>query len=131
MAVQRVENCKNCNSGLNDGLKSATIGGLVGLASKYALPLTEQEMDADYKKVIDNIKSQAAKAENEFLETIKANPQRTLAQDAYVKTSESFVKNNVRAYDLAVKSIRPAGPFIVAGAIAGLGYSFVKNIFNV
>ena len=131
MTVQRVENCRNCNSGLNDGLKSATIGGLVGLASKYALPLTEQEMDADYKKVIDNIKSQAAKAENEFLEAIKANPQRTLAQDAYVKTSENFVKNNVKAYDIAVKSIRPAGPFIVAGAVAGLGYSFIKNVFNV
>lgn len=131
MAVQRVENCRNCNSGLNDGLKSATIGGLIGLASKYALPLTEQEMDADYKKVIDNIKSQAAKAENEFLEAIKANPQRTLAQDAYVKTSENFVKNNVRAYDFAVKHIRPAGPFVIAGAIAGLGYSFIKNVFSV
>ena len=131
MAVQRVENCRNCNSGLNDGLKSATIGGLIGLASKYVLPLTEQEMDADYKKVIDNIKSQAAKAENEFLEAVKANPQRTLAQDAYIKTSENFVKNNIRTYDFAVKRIRPAGPFIVAGAIAGLGYSFVKNIFNV
>lgn len=131
MAVQRVENCRNCNSGLSDGLKSATIGGLIGYVSKYALPLTDQEMDTDYKKIIDNIKSQAEKAENEFLASIKANPQRTLAQDAYIKTSEHFVKNNIRAYDLAVKKIRPTAPFVVAGATAGLLYSFVKSIFTV
>ena len=131
MTVQRVENCRSCNSGLCDGLKSATIGGLIGYVSKYALPLTEQEMDADYKKIIDNIKSQAVKSENEFLETIKANPQRTLAQDAYVRTSENFVKHNIGAYNLAVKKIRPAAPFVVAGATAGLLYSFVKNVFSV
>ena len=131
MAVQRVENCRDCNSGLCDGLKSATIGGMIGYVSKYALPLTEQEMDADYKKVVENIKSQATKAKNEFLETIKANPQRSLAHDAYVKTSENFVKHNISAYNLAVKKIRPTGPFVVAGAIAGLTYSFIKNVFTV
>ena len=131
MTVQRVENCRNCNSGLSDGVKTATIGGLIGYASKYALPLTEQEMDADYKKVIENIKSQALKSKNEFLETIKMNPQRSLAHDAYVKTSENFVKHNISAYNCELKKIRPTAPFVIAGAVAGLGYSFIKNVFSV
>ena len=66
-----------------------------------------------------------------FLEIIKANPQRSLAQDAYVKSSKHFVRHNVKEYNLAVKGIRPTAPFVVAGGIAGLLYSFVKNVFSV
>ena len=132
MTVHRIENCNGtCHSGLGDGIKSSLIGGAAGYIAKYALPLTEQEKDSDYKKIIENIKSQAEKSENEFLESIKANPQRSLAQDAYVKSSENFIQHNRRLYNLYVKSIRPATPFIIAGAITGLVYSFVKNTFSV
>lgn len=128
MAVKRVE--QEPKTGLRDGFNSAVTGGVLGLASKYVLPLTSQEKDADYEKIIANIKHQAEKSENEFLNTIKANPQRTLAQDAYVKSSESFVKHNISAYDFAIKKIRPTAPFVVAGAITGLLISFVRNVFS-
>lgn len=131
MVIQRVETSTYSNSCLPDGFKSATIGAAAGFISKYALPLTEQEQDADYKAIIEDIKSQASKSKNEFLASIKGNPQRTLAQDAYVKTSEKFVKHNIYAYDMALKKIRPTAPFVIAGAAAGLLYSFVKNVFSV
>ena len=130
MVVERIEIHQQRKSGLSDGLNHAVAGGLVGLASKYFLPLTSQEKDADYEKIISEIKRQATKSENEFLEAIKANPQRSLAQDAYIKSSENFVKRNIFAYDFAVKRIRPTAPFVIAGAVTGLLISFVKNVFS-
>ena len=129
MAIKRVDTYEQ-KSGLKDGISNAVIGAGLGFASKYILPLTSQEKDADYDKIIKNIKSLAEKSENEFLEAIKANPQRTLAQDAYIKSSENFVKHNVREYNFAVKSIRPTAPFVIAGAVTGLIISFVKNVFS-
>ena len=129
MAIKRVDTYEQ-KSGLKDGFNNAAIGAGLGLASKYILPLTSQEKDADYEKIIKNIKLQAEKSENDFLEAIKANPQRTLAQDAYVKSSKNFIKHNIRAYDFAVKSIRPTAPFVIAGGITGLLVSFVKNVFS-
>ena len=129
MSVQRVENQRQ--SGLYDGVKSAAIGSAIGYASKYALPLTEQEKDADYKAIINNIKNQITRSENEFLETIKSNPQRTLVQDAYINTSKKFIKRNIRAYNYEVKKIRPTAPFVIAGGVAGLVVSFVRNVFDV
>lgn len=129
MAIRRVDTYEQ-KSGLKDGISNAIIGAGMGFASKYILPLTSQEKDADYEKIIKNIKHQAKKSENEFLEAIKANPQRTLAQDAYVKSSENFIKHNEKAFNFAIKSIRPTTPFVIAGAVTGLLVSFVKNVFS-
>ncbi len=127
MPVQRVEQNK---SGLGNGLACAIAGGAIGYAAKYALPLTSQEMDSDYKQVIKSIKKSTIKRKVDFLHEIKDLPVRTLAQDAYIKSSKDFVKRSICTYNLALKKIRPTAPFIVAGAVAGLVTSFVRSVFK-
>ncbi len=118
------------NSSLGHGLKSAVVGGVVGYAAKYALPLTSQEMDADYKRVVNIIKKNAVKAKIKFFEGIKDLPTRSLAQDTYIGSAKKFAKHNICAYNTALKKIRPTTPFVVAGAVTGLVGSFVHNVFK-
>lgn len=128
MNVNSVE--QQNKSSLGHGIKSALIGGVVGYAAKYALPLTSQEMDADYKHVINLIKKNAVKAKREFFDEIKDLPTRSLAHDTYINSAKKFAKRNVCAYDTALKKIRPAAPFVIAGAVTGLVGSFVHNVFR-
>lgn len=118
------------NSSLGHGIKSAIIGGAVGYAAKYALPLTSQEMDADYKRVVHLIKKNAVKAKQDFFAEIKDLPTRSLAHDTYINSAKKFAKHNICAYDTALKKIRPTAPFVIAGAVTGLVSSFVYNVFR-
>ncbi len=118
------------SSSLGHGLTSAVIGGAVGYAAKYALPLTSQEMDSDYKHVVNLIKRNAVKAKQEFFHEIKDLPTRSLAHDTYINSAKKFAKHNVCAYNTALKKIRPAAPFVIAGAVTGLVGSFVHNVFR-
>ena len=127
MAVQRVEERK---SSLGHGIKSAVLGGAVGYAAKWALPLTSQEMDEDYKKIVRSIKANTARSRREFLKEIKDLPEKSLAQDAYIKSSKEFASNSICTFNKALKQIRPAAPFIVAGAVTGLVGSFVHKVFK-
>ena len=127
MAVQRVEERK---SSLGHGIKSAAIGGAVGYAAKWALPLTAQEMDEDYKKIVRTIKANTARTRREFVKGIKDLPEKSLAQDAFLKSSKEFANNSICTYNKALKQIRPAAPFIIAGAVTGLVTSFVHNVFK-
>ncbi len=128
MKVNSVE--QQNKSGLGHGIKSALIGGLVGYAAKYALPLTTQEMDADYKQVIGLIKKNAVKAKGEFFNEIKDLPTRSLAHDTYINSAKKFAKRNIFAYNTALKKIRPTAPFVIAGSVAGLVGSFVSHVFR-
>jgi len=127
MAVQRVEERK---SSLGHGIKSAVLGGAVGYAAKWALPLTSQEMDKDYQKIVRSIKANTARSRREFLKEIKDLPEKSLAQDAYIKSSKEFASNSICTFNKALKQIRPAAPFIVAGAVTGLVGSFVHKVFK-
>ena len=118
------------NSSLGHGIKSAIIGGAVGYAAKYALPLTSQEMDSDYKRVVHFIKKNAVKAKQDFFAEIKDLPTRSLAHDTYINSAKKFAKHNICAYDTALKKIRPTAPFVIAGAVTGLVSSFVYNVFR-
>ena len=127
MSVQRVEERK---SSLGHGIKSAAIGGAVGYAAKWALPLTAQEMDDDYKKIVRTIKANTARTRREFVKEIKDLPEKSLAQDAFWKSSKEFAKNSICTYNKTLKQIRPAAPFVIAGAVTGLVASFVHNVFK-
>ena len=127
MTVQRVEERK---SSLGHGIKSAAIGGAVGYAAKWALPLTTQEMDEDYKKIVRTIKANTARTRREIIKDISDIPEKSLAQDAFIKSSKEFASNSICTYNKALKKIRPAAPFIIAGAITGLVGSFVHNVFK-
>ena len=127
MTVQRVEERK---SSLGHGIKSAAIGGAVGYAAKWALPLTAQEMDEDYKKIVRTLKANTARTRREIIKDIGDIPEKSLAQDAFIKSSKEFASNSICTYNKALKKIRPAAPFIIAGAITGLVGSFVHNVFK-
>ena len=64
--MQKVE-----QSNLGHGIKSAIIGAAIGYGAKYALPLTSQETDADYRRIIDLIKRNSVRSKVEFLDEIK------------------------------------------------------------
>ena len=67
---------------------------------------------------------------SEFMKEIKDLPSRSLAQDAFIASSKDFAKRSVCTYNLALKKIRPAAPFIIAGAVTGLLTSFVSNVLR-
>lgn len=127
MAVQKVEQNKSC---LGHGIKSAAIGAGIGYAAKYALPLTTQEMDSDYRHVVNLIKRSTMKSKVEFLHEIENLSVKSLAHDAYIKSSKDFAKRGICTYNLALKKIRPTVPFVAAGAVIGLVTSFVHNVFK-
>lgn len=126
MKTDKIEKSK---SNLGHGIQSATIGAAVGYASKWALPLTSQEMDDDYKKIVSLIKKNAVRTRKEFKDSIKNLPEKTLAQDAFIKSSREFVNNSICTYKKTLKKIRPTAPFVIAGAVTGLVASFVKKVF--
>ena len=127
MTVERVEENQ---SGFVHGMQAAAAGAVAGYAAKYALPLTSQEMDTDYKHVVNLIKRNTIKSKHEFMKEIKDLPSRSLAQDAFIASSKDFAKRSVCTYNLALKKIRPAAPFIIAGAVTGLLTSFVSNVLR-
>lgn len=131
MPVQRIEQQnKSC---LGNGIKSAAIGGVMGWAAQYALPLTEQEMDGDYKTVAAYIKNKANASKHENLNFIKSLRKKNIDQpalDVFERTVAKNNKNTLFKYNLGMKTARGAKPFIVAGAITGLMVSFIKNVFR-
>ena len=127
MPVQRVENQK---SYLGDGIKSAAIGAVGGYAAKYLLPITKQEKDADYRAIINSIKKNAIETKINFTDALKNSPNKSLAQDAFVSATKGMARSSESAFKLAFKNLRPSKPFIIAGAITGLAYSFIKNAFS-
>lgn len=123
--MQKVE-----QSNLGHGIKSAIIGAAIGYGAKYALPLTSQETDADYRRIIDLIKRNSVRSKVEFLDEIKNLPEKSLAHDAYIKSSKDLAKRSICTYNIALKKIRPALPFVIAGAVTGLLVSFISKTFK-
>lgn len=126
--IQPVQENHSC---LGHGIKSAALGGVIGYASKYALPLTVQEKDAEYRNIIEMIKKNAVKSKFDFTEKVKGFSEKSLSNDAYISSTKKFVKNNIRTYDRALKSLRPTGPFVIVGAVTGLVASFIHNTLDI
>jgi len=127
MSIQPVQENK---SYLGDGIKSALIGGTMGYVSKYALPLTAQEKDVDYQKIVETIKRNATNAKKAFVRSIKDVETRTLSQDTYIKLTDKVAKNNINIYNSLLKKARPTMPFVGTGIGIGLLVSFIKSTFS-
>ena len=78
--------------------------------------------------MIGIISEQTRKAQQEFTAAIKDI--KPLAQDVYVKSMRNLEKQNIKAYDRALKKIRPTSPFVVVGAVGGFLVSFIKHAFS-
>lgn len=66
-------------------MKTSAIGGVAGYAAKYMLPLTSDEMDDEFKGAIEIIRKESNKAKAKSIETLRNIPDKTLAQDTFIK----------------------------------------------
>ncbi len=66
-------------------VKASAVGGIAGYAAKYMLPLTSDEMDDEFKGAINIIREQSKKAKAKSIEALKKIPDKTPAQDTFVK----------------------------------------------
>lgn len=73
-------------------VKATAIGGVAGYAAKYMLPLTSDEMDDEFKGAMNIIKTESKKAKAKSIDTLRKIPNKTLAQDTFIKMVD--VENN-------------------------------------
>lgn len=72
-------------------MKTSALGGVAGYAAKYMLPLTSDEMDDEFKGAIEIIRRESKKAKAKSIDTLRNIPEKTLAQDTFIKMID--VKN--------------------------------------
>lgn len=97
MKAQSVEANRNNPATI---LKAAAIGGVAGYLGKSWYPLTSDEMDAEFKGAMDIIKKESKKAKHKAIEDIRKIPQKTLAQDTFIKivdSNQALRKSNPKA----------------------------------
>lgn len=66
-------------------LATTTAGAATGLIAKHMLPLTNEEMDEEYKETVRLIRTHTNKTKAKYLDEIRNIPNKTLAQDTFVK----------------------------------------------
>lgn len=156
MAVSAIEKNKTHNSGNISYLKSMTFGALTGYVLKYALPITPQERDENFKTALNEIKLRAQQAKIDEIMLIKEEKNELEGADFFNrKKNQKFklseIKNNEKVMKLIrrvnekarevnilgrkkenayVKNIRPNGTFIFAGAGIALLAAITNNIIN-
>lgn len=71
--------------------KGTVGGGIIGYAAKHMLPLSEIEMDAEFKGAMATIREQSSKAKASAIDTIRNIKDKTLAQDTFIKMIDTEV----------------------------------------
>lgn len=88
--------------------KGAIGGGVLGYVAKQTLPLTESEMDAEFKAAMAIVREQSNKAKASAIETIRNIKDKTPAQDTFIKMIDTEVpasKNRGMARVFSMKRI--------------------------
>jgi metal-dependent amidase/aminoacylase/carboxypeptidase family protein len=84
MTIRAIQSNENDN--LSTVVKASAVGAALGYASKYVLPITTQEReDKNYHETIKIAREQSKKLKGEFIEEIRNIPNRSLAQDQFLK----------------------------------------------
>ena len=101
MKTQAIQNNNEKRSFFPTILKTTGVGCLAGYAAKYMLPLTNEEMDDEYRESIRRIRIHTNDTKKRYLDEIRKIPNKTLAQDTFIKmldvTSESNLSNAQKA----------------------------------
>lgn len=84
-------------------LKTTAAGCAVGYAAKYLLPLTEEEMDSEYRETIKIIRTHTNKTKGRYLDEIRNIPNKTLAQDTFVKMMDAADSKDLNIFQKGVK----------------------------
>lgn len=88
MAVRAIQT--NENNNLSTVVKATCVGATLGYASKYVLPITTQEKeDKNYHETIKIAREQAKKLKGDFIDEIRSIPNKSLAQDQFLKIVDS------------------------------------------
>lgn len=83
-------------------LKTTAAGCIAGYAAKYMLPLTDEEMDSEYRETIKLIRKHTNKTKGRYLEEIRNIPNKTLAQDTFVKMMDAADGKDLNTVQKAV-----------------------------
>lgn len=105
MTIQSVQN-NDRNRSFPTILKTTTAGCLTGYAAKYLLPLTDDEMDQEYHETVKIIRTHTNKTKSKYLEEIRNIPNKTLAQDTFVKMIDVSEETNLSNFQRAAKMNR-------------------------
>ena len=118
MKVEAVE--RKHNTCIYPMAKGALLGSAVGFATKYVYPLNADEKSTPaYKSAMEEInlqKKQYNADVQSFLETLKAKPNKSVAEDAYVKMFDGMKEGEeigVKRYLKAYRSVKKNNPDFV------------------
>src|SRR5574344_555731 len=100
MAIQAIQTNDN-NSSLATVVKASAVGALTGYATKYVLPITNQEKDATYINELKRIRAYSKDVKAEIINEIKTLTNRSKAQDEFLK----FIDADKKAYKEKIKAL--------------------------
>lgn len=96
MAVSAIE--KNRNSGNIGYGTSMLFGAMAGFSLQWALPVTPQERDENYKAKLNEIKSKSKEIKLEAIELIKNSKNKAIEEDIFISM---YDKNKLRASNIS------------------------------
>lgn len=102
MKTQSVQN-NDRNRSFPTIVKTTATGCLAGYAAKYLLPLTDDEMDKEYHETVKLIRTHTNKTKSKYLEEIRNIPNKTLAQDTFVKMIDVSKETELSSFQRAAK----------------------------
>ncbi len=85
MSINAIETQDRSHSPFGLITKGSVVGGVMGYAAKHMLPLSESEMDAEFKGAMAIIREQSNKAKASAIDIIRNIKDKTLAQDTFIK----------------------------------------------
>lgn len=103
---------KNDNRNLNTVVKSTAVGAATGYSLKYLWHVNKQEADISSKRFINLGRKIANEAK---LEKLNALPERTPAQDTFIKMAKSPDKDTFSFSNITKKVAKLGGEDSVAG----------------
>lgn len=98
MKVNAVDSNDKRRSCVLPMIQGASIGAATGFVAKYAQPLTPQEKNEDYQKVIEKIHRQTKEYNSktvEYLNGIKSKGKLSLAEDTFVKMFDGMKDGDI------------------------------------
>lgn len=93
------------NGMLSTVVTSSAVGAGLGYTSKYLLPITEQERDANYKKIVKIARSEAINSKKDAIDEIRNVKKKSLAQDTFIKMIDNKEKINTKTIKSKIKQL--------------------------
>lgn len=112
MSINAIETQDTSRSPFGLIARGSLGGAVAGYAAKHMLPLSESEMDSEFKGAMAIIREQSNKAKASAIETIRSIKDKSLAQDTFIKMVDAQKaasaavepnRNNIKAMRKIIK----------------------------